>query len=130
MDLLATDGPGAGRSGPRTSPRAGALLLAVPLAGCAADERARARRGPEEDRFFMQDPIPGWSVGSQDAVEAAREEVQDFDEIVRREDAEIGDVLGSRDEGAAWILTARGGDDTTVSVDAQTGQVGRFGRAS
>lgn len=87
---------------------------------------------PQED-FLMSAPVDDWSVSSQEAVESARDEVDDFDAVLEHDDAEVGYVLAAGEGGdAGWIVDAQSqanDEQVTVSVDAETGEVQRMGQA-
>lgn len=86
---------------------------------------------PQQEDFFMGSEIEDWEISSPDAVDAAKEEIEDFEQTADADDAEVGVFLGAGDSGqVGWILDAQSDEmdqQVTVSVDANTGDVQRFG---
>lgn len=90
------------------------------------------QKTPEQEDLFMNSTIEDWNVSSSEAMEAAKEEEQDFKDTVAADDAQVGIILGAGDsDRVGWLLDvqrASTDDQVTVIVDATTGDVQRFGR--
>lgn len=95
------------------------------------DEGETYQESSDQADFFMNAEVADWSVDSQEAVETARDEVDDFDAVIGTDGAEVGYVIaGGEDGDTAWILDAQADDEqVTVSVDAETGEVQRMGQS-
>lgn len=97
------------------------------------DEGETYQEEAQQEDAFMDAAIDDWTIQSTDAVDAAREEVGDFDAVLDADDTEIGYILvsGENEGDTGWLLDAQSesnDEQVTVTVDGETGEVQRFGQ--
>lgn len=99
----------------------------------SADGETHQGPDPQEDAF-MEAEIADWEYDSAEAIEAAKEENDNFTAVLEADDVRVGYILVGGEEGdEGWILDAQSesqGEQVTLTVDANSGEVREFGTGS